>query len=360
MATGPLPASDGDLPRGAGGGDADWLVSLSSGSTGRPKGALVSHRQMYERFVTQWVSLGFDTSDRFALVTPLHFGAGRSFAMSFLAAGATLCLLPPPMAPDELVRAVNECEATGVFLVPTLMRRLLSLPGRGPLFPGLRRLLISGEAFHAHEVSAFRTRLTPNLIGYYASSEGGGVSVLQPADFDAYGDTVGQAAFGVEVEIVDASGASVPAGDVGRLRYRGPGVTTRTLAEDGTPGAIEPGGWFYPGDLAAIDRAGFITLSGRATEVIVRAGVNVYPAQIESVLRGLAGVHEVAVIGVSSPSHGEDIVAYVHAEGLDADALRAWCSERLAPYKVPARFVLVDALPRTSAGKIDRRSLRTR
>ena len=337
-----------------------WLISLSSGTTGLPKGAIVTHAQMRERFITQWVTLGFSTSDRFALVTPLVFGAGRSFAMSTLAAGGELVLAPPPLSPDELVAAINDFAATTTFLVPTLMRRLLALPGDQCLLPGLRRLLISGEAFFPHEVAAFKRRLSPHLIGYYASSEGGGISVLQPHDFDAHGATVGQAAFGVEVDIVDANGASLPAGDVGELRYRGPGVTSEGLDADGSMIAGHPDGWFYPGDLAERDPDGYIALRGRARDVINRAGVNVYPLEIEHALRGRDNVREAAVVAYTSADGRTEIAAFVAPETVDTAALAAALTAELAPYKRPKRIESLAELPRAASGKLDKRALTAR
>ncbi len=336
--------------------EEDWLVSLSSGSTGRPKGALITHAQMHARFVTQWVSLGFSSVDRFALVTPLHFGAGRSFAMSVLAAGATLILLPPPMKPAAMVEAINQTGADMTFLVPTLMRRCLEMPGDDRLLPNLRRLVISGEAFFADEVEAFQRRLCPDLIGYYASSEGGGVSVLQPRDFATRGNTVGQAAYGVELELVDDTDTPVGAEQIGRVRYRGPGVTLRALNDRGR---LQEGadGWFYPGDLGSRSSDGYLSLRGRAKDMIVRAGVNIYPAEIEAALIGLHGVQEVAVVGVPSPSHGEQVLAFVAGQ-VTAAEVHAHCESQLAPYKRPASIQILPALPRTSAGKIDKKSLR--
>ena len=340
--------------------DADWLVSLSSGTTGRPKGALVTHRQMLERFVTQWVTLGFGTADRFALVTPLYFGAGRSFAMSCLAAGATLVLAPPPLSPEDIVATVRDEACTVTFLVPTMMRRLLPLHRKGevPLLDGLERLVVSGEPYHESEVAAFAEALTPRLVGYYASSEGGGVSVLQPADFAEHGDTVGQAAFGVEVEVVDDDGRPVADGETGTLRYRGPGVTTRTIDDNGNTVSGDADGWFRPGDLASIDAAGFLRLRGRTKDVVVRAGVNIYPAEIERALAEHTAVREVAVIGRPSPSHGEELVAFVVAgPSVGEDELAQHARSLLAAYKVPAAFVLLDALPRAPSGKTDKQAL---
>ncbi|MFK7888445.1 MAG: class I adenylate-forming enzyme family protein [Gammaproteobacteria bacterium] len=336
--------------------DTDWLVSLSSGSTGRPKGALITQRQMHARFVTQWVSLGFSSADRFALVTPLHFGAGRSFGMSVLAAGGTLVLLPPPMKPEQLVDAICAAEANVTFMVPTLMRRCLELPGTECLLPTLRSLVISGEAYFKEEVASFQQRLCPHLLGYYASSEGGGVSVLQASDFETLGNTVGQAAYGVELELVDDTDTLVGPDQIGRVRYRGPGVTQRALDDQGQSESGSDG-WFYPGDLGSRSADGYLTLRGRAKDMIVRAGVNIYPAEIEAALISLEGVREVAVVGVPSSSHGEQVLAFVVGDAAHS-ALVAHCESVLAPYKRPRDIHVLDALPRTAAGKIDKKVLR--
>ncbi len=361
----------------AAGDDTPWLISLSSGSTGRPKGALVTHTQMHERFISQWTTLGFSAADRFALVSPLCFGAGRSFGMAFLAVGGTVVLRPPPLSPEQLVLAINTSASTAVFLVPTLMRRLLALPGEGQLFPGLRRLLVSGEPFFPSEVAQFRARLSENLIGYYASSEGGGISVLQPAEFLTHPDSVGRASHGVELELVDEDSHVVAVGETGLVRYRGPGCARDFLDENGQPAASDAAGWFVPGDLGTCDADGYLRLVGRAKDMILRAGVNVYPAEVERVLREHAAVADVGVVGEPSASHGEQVVAFValqSAAGIEgigvgdgvgddslacsAEQLLAHCRERLASYKVPARIVFLPALPKAGMGKTDKKALR--
>ncbi|MEL6200561.1 MAG: class I adenylate-forming enzyme family protein [Pseudomonadota bacterium] len=208
------------LTKLAPGGGNDWVVSLSSGSTGEPKGALVTHNQMRERFVTQWRSLGLSGADRFALATPLCFGAGRSFAMSTLAAGGTLILLPPPMAPEALAEALQTTAATATFLVPTLLRRLPAARGGAPLLPRLRRLIVSGEPMAADEARQFRSTISDGLMGYYASSEGGGISVLDSDDVAAHADSVGRAAHGVEVLANDEQYTPVVRDKAGAWRDR--------------------------------------------------------------------------------------------------------------------------------------------
>ena len=338
--------------------DLTLLISLSSGTTGRPKGALVTHEQMYQRFISQWVTIGFNSGDRFLGLTPLFFGAGRSFAMAFLAAGATVILDPPPHEPDELVAAVNASRATVTFMVPTQLRELLPLHKDALLLPGLEKLLVSGAALHPPDAEEIRRKVNPGLIGYYASSEGGGISVLNTDEFDDYAHTAGRATFRTEIQIVDEHDAPLTTGETGRLRYRGPGVAGSFIDADGTEQAINPEGWFYPGDLAAKLDSGHIILRGRDKDVINRGGVNVYPAEIESVLAQLPAVREAAVVGEPSEKFGETVTAFIAAnEAISETTLQEHCRTQLAPYKIPSRYVVADELPKTPSGKPDKAAL---
>ena len=340
--------------------DRPLLISLSSGTTGKPKGALVTHGNLYERFVSQWAAIGFDSRDCFALLTPLYFGAGRSFGMCLLAAGGAVRLAPPPLRPEQILAVLQAPEVTATFLPPTLLRRLLPLheAGSEPLLGNLKYLLVSGEPLHAGEAEECRQKICRNLVGYYASSEGGGISVLASADFAEHAATVGIPTFRTEVEIVDADGNAVGENSVGRLRYRGPGVATRFLDSEGGERNAGPEGWFYPGDLAEKLPTGHIALRGRDKDVIIRGGVNVYPAEIESVLQRLEEISECAVIGHEDAERGQLVIACVVADGdVDDAALESHCGERLAPYKIPSRFLYFDALPKSNSGKIDKKAL---
>lgn len=340
--------------------DTDLLISLSSGTTGKPKGALVTHRNFYERFRAQWQAIGYGVDDCFALLTPLYFGAGRSFAMSILAAGGTLRLAPPPLQPSEIIKVLQDPAVSATFLPPTLLRRLLALHtnGQPPLLANIDYLLVSGEPLFADEALLCLEKLCPNLYSYYASSEGGGISLLQPRDFSQFADTVGLPMPNTDVEVVDAEDNVVPGGEVGRLRYRGPGVATRYLDGDGNERNADSGGWFYPGDLARTLASGHIALCGRDKDVIIRGGINIYPAEIESTLLAHADVVEAAVIGRADNARGQVVVAFIACRsGLDARSIEAWCRARLAPYKVPEEFKILDTLPKRTSGKVDRQAL---
>jgi len=337
-------ASEPDLP---------FIFALSSGTTSAPKGPLLSHSRMLHRFLNQYVTLTLNGRDRFLAATPLYFGATRAFCLSTLFAGGTVILAPPPLEPAELAGTVNEHSPTAAFLVPTQLRRLLQLDdGALAPFREIRVLISSGSALHPDEAAAVRGRICANLYDYYGTTEGGGISILGPEDrASAMTDgapppgLVGRPVFMVEVEIVDDEDRPLPAGEIGRVRYRGPGVAT----DD----------WFYPGDLGRIDPHGFLYLEGRAAETIIRGGVNIYPREIEEVLMKLDGVRDAAAIGWPSKEFGEEVAAFVVAADQVSDAdLLACCRAGLARYKIPAAIFRRDSLPRTASGKLRREALR--
>ncbi|MCE8006109.1 class I adenylate-forming enzyme family protein [Aestuariivita sp.] len=335
--------------------DLPLLMSLSSGTTGMPSGPELTHPQMLRRFWTHWINLGLNADHRYMSATPLYFGGGRTFAMSILYAGGTVILFPPPFRPGELCAEIARRGATSLFLVPTQLRGLLEL-GADELGPvrALDVLISSGAPLDPQERSEIGTRLNTNFREYYASTEGGGISLSTPQTRARCADSVGRPVFGVEIAVVDDTDVPVPAGTVGRLRYRGPGVATRSFSKDGHHTDLLRDGWFYPGDLAEMDAAGFVTLRGRAKEMIIRGGVNVYPFEIETVIRSHPQVADVAVMGVADARLGETVVAACIAKdaSLDSGALLDWCATQLAPYKVPAQLRMVSSFPRNSAGKV--------
>ena len=340
--------------------DLPVMLSLSSGTTGRPSGSLVSHRELYARWIAQWVGIGFNGRDRFLLATPLYFGAGRSFGMSFLAAGGTVIFCPPPFKSQQLIDAANAHGATVIFLVPTQIRGLLEIwQGDGPALPSVRLLVTSGSAIAAHEREKVMTRLTPGFVDYYGTSEGGGISVLMPVEQLEFADTVGRPAFRVEIEIIDGEGKAVQPGEVGRLRYRGPGVSRHMVSAEGKHTSSE-GAWLEPGDLARVLPSGHVRLAGRAKDLIIRGGVNIYPAEIEAALRNHPAISELCVFGVVDTRLGEIIVAALMlkpGEMVDHETMKAFAKGRLADYKIPDRFVVVTELPRNSSGKVIRSAL---
>ncbi|SDW05971.1 fatty-acyl-CoA synthase/long-chain acyl-CoA synthetase/malonyl-CoA/methylmalonyl-CoA synthetase [Albimonas donghaensis] len=346
-------AAQDDAPL-ASGPDLPLLVSLSSGTTGRPTGPMVTHERMFARFMSQTVSLTFNAYDRFMTATPLYFGGGRTFSLSQIVLGSTLVLCPPPYSPEALAAEIARTRANGVFLVPTLLRRLLDLPEEVQAsFRGLRLLISSGSPLHRHEREQVRAKITPNYYEYYASTEGGGVSVLPPQDQEIRPESVGRPSFRVEVEIVGPDHRPLPAGETGMVRYRGPGVADSFFRDPEASATAFRDGWFYPGDLGALDADGYLTLRGRAKDMINRGGVNIYPQEIEQTLQGMEEVAEACVFPLPHAELGEEVcAALVLRDGDGVDDLKARCRAELASYKVPSRWFVMESLPKNSGGKV--------
>lgn len=330
------------------------VLSLSSGTTGRPKGPMITHRHMLARFENQRVTLNFREDDRYFSVTPLYFGGGRHFTMGFLFQGATVVFFPPPFEPQQLVAAAAKYDATVTLVVPTILRRLLQLPGQDePVLGGLRLLYTTGAVLHPDERRAVLARVSPNLINYYGSTEGGGISVLLPEHGGPAEKSVGTAVSTTEIQVVSAAHAPVPAGEIGRIRYRGPCVADGFYNDPEASAESFRDGWFYPGDLGRLDDAGFLYLAGRAKDMIIRAGVNIYPEEVEQTLLTHPAVRDAAVLGWPSPDKGEEVAAFVVTSGAVSEAaLQDHCRERIAPYKVPRGIFFVDDLPKNSMGKV--------
>ena len=336
--------------------DSPLLLSLSSGTTGMPKGPLVSQGKFIDRFMVYWIDLRLSAHDRFLTATPLYFGGGRGFALAMLYAGGTALLFCPPYAPQDVVEFARRERATAAFLVPTLLNRLLKIDAEpGWLLPDLDVLISSGSALYPAEHRAIRDRVCARLYQYYSSTEGGGCTLLTPEAFDDHPGSVGQPCFGVEVEIVDAAHKPLPPENVGQIRYRSAASADHYYRVDGA--AAFRDGFFYPGDLGEFDSDGFLYLRGRAKDMVIRGGVNIYPADVETVLLELAGVSAAAVFGVPSTEFGEDIAAAVVMANFDGDLLARHCAARLASFKVPRYFMDFGELPTKGVGKVDKAAL---
>lgn len=333
------------------------ILSLSSGTTGKPKGPIISHGNILNRLLIYTVSLGFNERDRFLLSTPLYFGGGRYMALCTLMMGGTVVMARQPVAPDDMIRIVEEQAITAVFLVPTLLRRLLqaaeSLPG--PAFPGVRRLISSGSILHARERDLICRKLSPEFYNFYASTEGGGVSVLGPDDPAAVSGSIGRPVFGTEVELVGPDHRPVPQGEVGAIRYRGGTVAHGFHLDPEASREAFRDGWYYPGDLGRRDAAGYLYLVGRSKDIIIRGGVNIYPFEIEQLLLSHPGIDEAAVVAWPSPDLGEEVAAFYvpkRSQPPDDAQLAEFCRGSLAPYKVPSGFFALDEMPKNAMGKI--------
>lgn len=345
--------SPGDIDF-AGVGDTPLVLSLSSGTTGIPKGPLHTHAHTKHRFRVYEESVGFGPEDRYLSAIPLYFGGGRGFAMGTLYLGGTVIFFPPPYEADALVSAVNAHEASCTLLVPTILRRLLALPNEDrPLLGRLKVLVSTGAALHPEERDAILDRLCPNFVNLYGSTEGASATILLPEHRGKVSRSVGCPVVDTAVEIVDDEDRLVPANAVGRIRYRSAATPDGFYRNPEASAEAFHDGWFYPGDLGYMDENGFLYLSGRSKEMIIRGGVNVFPTEIEETLLAHQRVRDAAVVGWPSPEMGEEIAAFVVINGgVEEAELLAHCRTTLARYKVPRSVFFVDDLPKNSVGKV--------
>jgi acyl-CoA synthetase (AMP-forming)/AMP-acid ligase II len=351
--------------------DGDILgLAFTSGTTGRPKGVLQSHRMMKMMVTNGMVHLA-TTSDEFRYsAAPMFHIGGMAMAMHGVALGFPN-LFMPQFDPASVVRWLQSGEITSVFLVPTMINRILAVPGvdghdysnltsivygGGPITPMLLRRAL--DVFNCDFIQTFA-----------AGTEAGGQTVLTAADHrralssePGLLASIGRPAFGVALRLVDDDLADVAAGQVGEIATRSDTVMSGYLGQPEESAAALRGGWFRAGDMAWADDAGYLYLAGRKNDMIIRGGENVYPIEIETVLAEYPGVSEVAVIGLPDEDWGESVCAVVVMEpGQDepgTDDLRRHCRLQLAAYKVPTRFEFRTGLPVNVSGKVLKTELR--
>jgi len=339
---------------------APFIYSPSSGTTGEPKAAVLSHEATLARLSNVLIATAVRPRDRILACNPLSSGLGRTPLLAHLALGATVVFFPTIFEARELIEVVAKRRIDTLSLVPTTARALLHLPpaASGPLLPGLRRIVSGGAGLHPEERAQIRARLCPRLLDTYASHGVNFISVSDNQDQDAAPTSVGRPIMGVEIEIVGDDGRVLPPGEIGWLRARGAAAAATIIgAVAGSDERIEDG-WVYPGDLARFDQAGYLYLEGRSSEIIKRAGITVRAGEIERVLALHPAVVEAAVVGAPDAEMGETVVAFVVIKApVEPRALIVHCRRQLAPYKVPRRVIIIEALPRNTNGKVVKRRL---
>jgi acyl-CoA synthetase (AMP-forming)/AMP-acid ligase II len=344
--------------------NAPLVIGLSSGTTGTPKGIPLTHGNQFARALINLVCMDLGRGHSFLCALPLCFTGARNQTFSHFLAGNTIILYPPLFTPEEFVTVVNRYEASCVRVVPTILRQLMQLPERAtPMLPTVRALITGGEPMAPEEKEEVVRRVTPNVYETYAVTGASMISILGPNEIAKKTASVGRPTFLTEVEIVDDEDSPLPKGTVGRLRCRGPGVAGDFYG--GSLAAREDeqfrDGWFYPGELAEMDDDGYLYLKGRASDLIIRGGVNIYPDEIERILLLHLSVAEAAVVGSPSREFGEEVTAFVVPRGdIAVREVMAHCRARLTAHKVPRRIIPVEALPKTAAGKVRKRELAAR
>ncbi|MEW2912006.1 malonyl-CoA synthase [Leisingera sp. JC11] len=333
-------------------------ILYTSGTTGRSKGAMLSHDNLASNSLTLRDYWRFTKDDVLIHALPIFHTHGLFVATNVaLFAGAQVVLLPGFDA-DAILEAMPS--ATALMGVPTFYTRLLADARLTPERAANMRLFISGSApllVDTHE--QWEARTGHRILERYGMTETN-MSTSNPYDGERRAGTVGFPLPGVEARVM-LDGAEMPAGEIGVLEVRGANVFQGYWQmPEKTAEELRPDGWFITGDMAKIDADGYVTIVGREKDLIITGGFNVYPKEVESLIDDLPGVLESAVIGVPHPDFGEGVVAVVvpEGEGTSAEAIKTALSGQLAKFKQPKEIILLEALPRNTMGKVQKKALR--
>ncbi|WP_404384925.1 malonyl-CoA synthase [Caenispirillum salinarum] len=332
----------------------------TSGTTGKPKGAMLTHRNLGANGLALVESWRFTADDVLLHALPIFHAHGLFVACHcVLLSGARMIWLPG----YDREKVMELLPRATVFMgVPTFYTRLLALPHFGKDQTRNIRLFVSGSApLLAETHREFSQRTGHMILERYGMTETG-MNTSNPYDGDRVPGSVGMALPGVEARVVDDGNRPLPANEVGNIQVRGANVmkgywklpekTAEEFTEDG---------WFKTGDQGKVDDRGYIHIVGRAKDMIISGGYNVYPKEIESLIDDIDGVVESAIVGVPHPDFGEvGVAVIVRREGSDLteDAVLGRVKEKLANYKVPKAAYFVQELPRNTMGKVQKAALR--
>lgn len=366
-----LLAEGADLPRPGAvlGPDDVAFVQFTGGTTGRPKGALLSHGGMVANVeqTIAWLGGALEPG-REVVVTPLplyHVFALMANLLAFVRLGGENVLVADPRKLPALVRLLERTPFTVITGVNTLFDALLSAPGFDAVARArrgrLKLTVAGGMPVNRRVADGWRAAFGVPVVEGYGLTEASPIVCANRVDIESFSGKLGLPLPSTEVAITDIDGTEVALGEIGEIRVRGPQVMKGYLGQpEETAQVLTPQGWLRTGDMGRMDDAGYVEFVDRCKDIIVVSGFKAFPAEIEEVVKRLAGVRDAAAVGVPDDRTGEAVALFVVAQdpGLTVGQVRAHCEQHLAAYKRPRRIELRAALPLSPLGKVLHRELR--
>lgn len=349
-------------------------IVYTSGTTGDPKGAardLETPDEILSKigFISESLALieniPLFAGDRQLIVTPIYHSAGQAFSLLQMMLAGTVYLRPKFDARDT-VEKLSEWDINNVFLVATLIRRILNLPDdvlESNPTDELKGMIFSAAPFpqtlRERTIEQFGASTVHEL---YGATELGLITHINGEEMLEKPGSVGQPMAGQKIKIMDDEGNELPSNEVGKIYVQNEEIMEGYLNKEEAMDEIKLDNWYTLDDLGYLDEDNYLYLSGRARDMVITGGVNVYPVEIENILEQNGMVNEVAVIGIPHEEWGEMLVAYVVPENDDIaiDELDAFARENLHEAKVPKEWLTIDELPRTETGKVKKNSLEER
>ncbi|AEF39490.1 AMP-binding protein [Hoyosella subflava] len=337
-------------------------IVLTSGTTGTPKGARRPEPRSWMPASALLSRFPLHSKEVSFIAAPIFHTWGFATVQINLALRSTL-VMQRKFSPKDTLRLVSKHRAASLFLVPTMLHRIVDLPekDRDVDLSHLRVIAASGSAIPTGLVKRTLDELGPVLYNLYGSTEVSWAAIATPDELLDYPTTTGRAPLGTVVKILDDDGNEVPNGEVGNI-FVGNGMIFEGYTREGADQEVR-GNLMSTGDLGHLNDEGLLFIDGRSDDMIVSGGENVYPREVENVLSELDGVLESTVVGVDDDDFGKRLAAYVvRKEGqagdqLDEDSIKAHVKDKLARYSIPRDVVFLEELPRNATGKVVPRDL---
>lgn len=358
-------SSEPGVPRDRSPDDLAWLF-FTSGTTGRSKGAMLSHRNLVAMSVAHVADLETVENDCSLIhAAPMSHGSGL-YLLPYVMRGARQ-VIPESggFEPGEFLDLAAAHPKAGAFLAPTMVRRLRLHMKAAERGHNLRSIVYGGGPMYVEELKQALEAFGPILSQLYGQGESPmTIAGLRAADHvgaeDAVLGSVGWPRSGIEVRIVDEQGVPLAADKIGEIVCRGDTVMSGYWNDPAATNAALRDGWLFTGDMGTLDASGLLTLRDRSKDVIISGGSNIYPREIEEVLLSHEAVAEVCVLGEKDEDWGETVTAVIVREDgsqVSAPDLDAHCLAHIARFKRPKRYVFVQALPKSSYGKVLKREV---
>lgn len=360
-----LPSSAATIPPAACPPEAPFGILFTSGTSGRPKGALLTWGNLLASAVASAFRLGTLPSDRWLLTLPLYHIGGLSILMRSALYGSAICL---PNFPNDhfdlqvIWQRLHEDHVTLVSLVPTMLYRLLKAHPEGSAWPATLRVILLGGAAAPPEM--LRDALAAGLpvaVTYGLSEAASQVATATPGETRRKPGTVGKPLMGTRVRVVDEANRDLPPNAIGEIWISGPNVMPGYDADPAANRRALVDGWLRSGDLGYRDPDGDLWIVQRRSDLIISGGENVYPAEVEAVLRQHPSVAEACVVGLPHPEWGQQVAAAVvlnPGETVSPAGLSVFCRDHLGGHKIPRVWRVLPKLPLTASGKIQRAKVR--
>ncbi|MDA8102656.1 MAG: AMP-binding protein [Nitrospiraceae bacterium] len=343
------------------------LIIYTGGTTGLPKGVMQTQANLVLNLLSHVIEMGILDDEVLLLMSPLPHSAGFLLAASMLK-GAR-CHLETKFDPDLVVERISRDRVTYTFMVPTMIYRVLDrAAGKEMDLTSLRTILYGAAPITRERLAQGLEVFGPVFMQLYGQSEAPNfITRLSREDhrLDAEGahrlSSCGRAAVMAQVMVVDDEDRELPYGEVGEIVARTPYNMVGYLGRDEQTAKTLRGGWLHTGDVGRMDDEGYVYLMDRKNDMIITGGMNVYSTEVENAVQTCPGVAQVAVVGIPHPDWGEAVVAFVVTDAsgdFDETKLLAHCRSELARYKQPKAVRVVDTLPTTAYGKLDKKALR--